>query len=168
MLCKQYILCPPVRLCMGMGIKQWECEWFSRCICHSRPKKTSYLMTSPIFMILRIWTHSEVSYLIMSRWRSAGTMTLDSSGWTTSSGAASCTSSAMRPCILCCERDGIQQYWTPSWKRTHLSPDTVNSFHHHHHHHHHLQIYSAPITFAAIGAVQKQKVIQTSTNINER
>ena len=30
--------------------------------------------------------------------------------------------------------------------------------HHHHHHHHHLEIYSASITFAAIGAVQKSKV----------
>jgi len=41
--------------------------------------------------------------------------------------------------------------------------------HHHHHHHHHLEIYSAPITFAAIGAVQKSyEQQQTLTNIKSK
>ena len=37
-----------------------------------------------------------------------------------------------------------------------------------HHHHHHLEIYSAPITFAAIGAVQKSYEQQTLTNIKSK
>ena len=41
----------------------------------------------------------------------------------------------------------------------------------HHHHHHHLEIYSAPITFAAIGAVQKSYEHQQTvmlTNIKSK
>ena len=38
-----------------------------------------------------------------------------------------------------------------------------------HHHHHHLEIYSAPITFAAIGAVQKSyEQQQTLTNVKSK
>ena len=38
-----------------------------------------------------------------------------------------------------------------------------------HHHHHHLQIYSAPITFAAIGAVQKSyEQQQTLMNVKSK
>ena len=40
---------------------------------------------------------------------------------------------------------------------------------HTHHHHHHLEIYSAPITFAAIGAVQKSyEQQQTLTNVKSK
>jgi len=38
-----------------------------------------------------------------------------------------------------------------------------------HHHHHHLEIYSAPITFAAIGAVQKSyEQQQTLTTVKSK
>ena len=67
------------------------------------------------------------------------------------------------------------RWWTPTAvsegvaiSDSHVWPENSQR-NHHHHHHHHLEIYSAPITFVAIGAVQKSyEQQQTLTNVKSK